>query len=157
VNDVAAGAAIGAAGALCGALIALCGSLGAQIISTRASLRLKQAELLYVQKRESYEKLIQSANEFNANPTDKDCYVRLQSTIQYVIIICPPTLSNLLQNTHSTKSLMYVANLMRFAPNQGEINRLQIHQWHDVIEHITSAIREDLSAGLNGESRRGYR
>jgi hypothetical protein len=142
--DAASGALIGA---LAGAIIALGGSLGAQFISARAALRLKHAELLFAQKAKAYEALLASANEFNSEPKQSDRYVRLLTSLKAATLVAPSSLTTLLDSPRKT-SLIGVANRMRFASDQKEINQLQMNEWRETIENVTSAMREDISGGL---------
>jgi hypothetical protein len=147
MSDIATGASISAIAAFGGAIIALIGSLGAQLISTRSALKLKHAELLFNQKIKAYESLLTHANEFNAEPKQGDRYVRLLTSLKAASLISPPHIAALLDNKKRT-SLIGVANRLRFAADQREINQLQMNEWHQMIESITAAMREDISSGL---------
>ncbi|HEX3861359.1 MAG TPA: hypothetical protein VHY35_06655 [Stellaceae bacterium] len=135
-----------------GALLGTCGTLGSQLIATRAVLRTKRLELFYGRKADAYKVLFEKATDFGVDPKNLPKFLMFQSALHVAVIVASENVADILDNPRRN-GLHVSAVRLRAAGSDDEIQRIQMHEWHEAMEATKKAVRADLAGFATGHLR----
>jgi hypothetical protein len=145
MSDEVTTALIAGGSALGGAFIgALAGWVGAWI-SGRLSLKSKKIELWFGRKADAYQRVLNLAGEFAADPYNQEKYLPFIGALDAATIVASPKVADLLINPKAN-GLSVNAQRLRKAQTPDELQKLQMKDWYDAMKRVGDAMREDVAS-----------
>ena len=120
---------------------ALIGSLGSQGIAAWFNLHSKKLELMYKYKGEAYADFLASVAEFALDPKNPEKYLRYLSVYEKALVFASEEVTSTLTDPNGVN---IVAQRLRSAKDENDLQKIQIKDWHDAMTRNTAAMKADI-------------
>jgi hypothetical protein len=135
--------------ALAGVIITAAAALLSQWIYGYFSLKHKRTELWFTRKVDSYQRLLNVAAVFAADPSKTENYLPFIGALDAATIVASPRVSDLLINP-SADGLSVNAQRLRASETPEELKQIQVTKWYDAMKRVSEAMREDVAGVIVG-------